>query len=77
MVSDGSKVRIVVVERIRTDSIPWEIPSVVDEREETWNGGVSEMWLHPCNPLSHYSQKHLSMKEVLDKYSDFVLREAE
>jgi hypothetical protein len=87
---DGRMRRFFIAERTETNRPPWPIPELVEERE-LLNEDVTETWLGPCehpedtnygDVRRHFGYgapggKHLRIAQVVDKYSQFVLKPAE
>lgn len=88
--ADGKVRRFVIANKSETNKPPWPVPPVVEERE-IFNEEFVEAWLDGCpypededfgDVRRHFGYgapggKHLTREQVLEKYSQFVLKPVE
>lgn len=90
MWADGKVRRFVISNKTDTNKPPWPIPTLVEEREILYQD-LTETWVDLCpNPddtdfgdvRRHFGYgapggRHLTRDEVLEKYTQFVLKPVE
>jgi hypothetical protein len=88
--SDGKRRRFVISERSETNRPPWQIPALSEEKE-MYREDLVENWIEPCKHpedpdftdmgrhfgYGTFGGRHLTTSEVVEKYSPYVLIQAE
>jgi len=82
---NGRRRRLVVMERVEPERLPWAIPDLVEEKE-AFQDNLMETQLYTCRHpedrtwmygdlTKHlFGAKHLTREEVLTNHADYVLR---